>query len=236
MGANLVRLANTRWARRFCARPDPGDRDVPEPSAGLRASDPVPAQPHRRRPLRLRGTHVPVSHHHREGTELPPRRPQERGVPGVEGPRDGQGGDDRMPLLRQCGERCRLPRFPARVQVQDHLPAHGRRVGAGGGVLQPQRDPHAPGRGFSHPADDSLCGRDRRRLRDAPGCREEVELDGRNLPTGRRLPLSEQFSKLRREGLQVTGCGRSRRVLRCARSTWTANRSAARWSSTCARA
>ena len=76
-----------------------------------------------------------------------------------------------MPLLRQCGERCRLPRFPARVQVQDHLPAHGRRVGAGGGVLQPQRDPHAPGRGFSHPADDSLCGRDRRRLRDAPGCR-----------------------------------------------------------------
>lgn len=36
---------------------------------------------------------------------------------------------------------------------------------------------------------------------------EEVELDGRNLPTGRRLPLSEQFSKLRREGLQVTGCG-----------------------------
>ena len=37
---------------------------------------------------------------------------------------------------------------------------------------------------------------------------EEVELDGRNLPTGRRLPLSEQFSKLRREGLQVTGCGR----------------------------
>ena len=36
---------------------------------------------------------------------------------------------------------------------------------------------------------------------------EEVELDGRNLPTGRRLPLSEQFSRLRREGLQVTGCG-----------------------------
>ena len=36
---------------------------------------------------------------------------------------------------------------------------------------------------------------------------EEVELDGRNLPTGRRLPLSAQFSKLRREGLQVTGCG-----------------------------
>ena len=35
---------------------------------------------------------------------------------------------------------------------------------------------------------------------------EEVELDGRNLPTGRRLPLSAQFSKLRREGLRVTGC------------------------------
>ena len=36
---------------------------------------------------------------------------------------------------------------------------------------------------------------------------EEVELDGRNLPTGRRLPLSAQFSKLRSEGLQVIGCG-----------------------------
>ena len=35
---------------------------------------------------------------------------------------------------------------------------------------------------------------------------EEVELDGRNLPTGRRLPLSAQFSRLRREGLRVTGC------------------------------
>ncbi len=35
---------------------------------------------------------------------------------------------------------------------------------------------------------------------------EQVELDGRNLPTGRKLPLTEQFSKLREEGLQVTDC------------------------------
>ena len=35
---------------------------------------------------------------------------------------------------------------------------------------------------------------------------EQVELDGRNLPTGKKLPLSEQFAKLRDGGLQVTGC------------------------------
>ena len=35
---------------------------------------------------------------------------------------------------------------------------------------------------------------------------EEIELDARKLPTGRRLPLSKRFARLRDEGLQVTGC------------------------------
>lgn len=35
---------------------------------------------------------------------------------------------------------------------------------------------------------------------------EQVELSGRNLPTGAKLPLTEQFAKLREGGLQVTGC------------------------------
>ena len=35
---------------------------------------------------------------------------------------------------------------------------------------------------------------------------EEIELDARKLPTGRRLPLSERFARLRGEGLQVTEC------------------------------
>lgn len=35
---------------------------------------------------------------------------------------------------------------------------------------------------------------------------EQVELSARNLPTGRRLPLTEQFAKLREGGLRVTGC------------------------------
>lgn len=35
---------------------------------------------------------------------------------------------------------------------------------------------------------------------------EQVELSDRNLPTGRKLPLDEQFSKLRDGGLRVTGC------------------------------
>lgn len=35
---------------------------------------------------------------------------------------------------------------------------------------------------------------------------EQVELSERNLPTGRRLPLTEQFARLREGGLRVTGC------------------------------
>ena len=35
---------------------------------------------------------------------------------------------------------------------------------------------------------------------------EQVELNDRNLPTGRKLPLTEQFAKLRGEGLRVTDC------------------------------
>lgn len=35
---------------------------------------------------------------------------------------------------------------------------------------------------------------------------EQVELDGRNIPTGRTLPLSERYAGLRDDGLQVTEC------------------------------
>ena len=53
-------------------------------------------------------------------------------------------GAGRMPLLFECGERCDIPRFPARVQVQDRLPAHGPGAGAGGDVRQPQRGAACP--------------------------------------------------------------------------------------------
>lgn len=64
---------------------------------------------------------------------------------------------------------------------------------------------------------------------------EQVELDGRNLPTGRKLPLTEEFARLRTSGLRVTGCGPIEAGSPFARSTWTAERSAAHWSSTSAR-
>ena len=35
---------------------------------------------------------------------------------------------------------------------------------------------------------------------------EQVELDSRNLPTGRKFPLSDPYAKLRDGGLQVTNC------------------------------
>ena len=43
------------------------------------------------------------------------------------------------------------------------------------------------------------------RLRVAVG--QQCELSERNLPTGKLLPLSETFAKLRTEGLQTTDCG-----------------------------
>ena len=86
-----------------------GDRDVPEPSAGLRTADPLPAQPHRRRPLRRSRdarTSIPITierernYHHgvlkSEAFLVSKAREMDRG------------GDGRMPLLRQCGERCRI--------------------------------------------------------------------------------------------------------------------------------
>ena len=67
------------------------------------------------------------------------------------------------------------------------------RMPLGVGVHTALRIPFAGGSGADY------------RLRAAVG--EEIELDGRRLPTGRKLPLSEQFAKLRNEGLRVTGCG-----------------------------
>lgn len=63
---------------------------------------------------------------------------------------------------------------------------------------------------------------------------EQVELSARNLPTGRRLPLTEQFAKLREGGLRVTGCDPIEAGSRCVRSRSTASPTAARWSRTSA--
>lgn len=66
------------------------------------------------------------------------------------------------------------------------------RMPVGAGFHTPMSVPFAGGA-----ADDYV-------MRAAVG--EEVELDDRNLPTGRKLPLSERFVKFRSCGLQVTGC------------------------------
>lgn len=66
------------------------------------------------------------------------------------------------------------------------------RMPLGAGFHTPMRIPFAGGR-----AEDYV-------MRVAVG--EQVELDGRNLPTGRKLPLSDRYAKLREGGLQVTGC------------------------------
>ena len=52
---------------------------------------------------------------------------------------------------------------------------------------------------------------------------EQVELNERNLPTGRKLPLTEQFAKLREGGLQVPIARLSKQDSPCVKSTWTAS-------------
>lgn len=62
------------------------------------------------------------------------------------------------------------------------------------------------GVGFHTPMRIPFAGGDARDyvMRAAVG--EQVELSGRNLPTGQTLPLTEQFVRLREGGLQVTEC------------------------------
>ena len=67
--------------------------------------------------------------------------------------------------------------------------------------------PMPVGVGFHTPLNVPFAGGDAAdyRLRMAVG--ERFELNGRNLPTGRLLPLDERFARLRApEGLQATGC------------------------------
>ena len=92
------------------------------------------------------------------------------------------------------------------------------------------------GVGVPHPADDSLRGRDRRRLRDAP--RRRGKRSNSTDATSRRdadCRCRRNFPDCAAKDSGSPGASRSRRASRCARSTWTANRSAARWSRTCAR-
>ena len=67
-------------------------------------------------------------------------------------------------------------------------------------------DPMPVGVGFHTPLRIPFAGgrAEDYRLRLAVG--DRVELDGRNLPTGRLLPLGGRFARLRDEGLQVTEC------------------------------
>ena len=68
----------------------------------------------------------------------------------------------------------------------------GSSMPVGVGYHTPMRIPFAGG-----PEEDYV-------MRAAVG--EEAELDERGLPTGRTLPLSERFARLRDVGLRVTGC------------------------------
>ena len=67
-------------------------------------------------------------------------------------------------------------------------------------------EPMPVGVGFHTPLMIPFEGGEGREYRLRVAVDEQCELSPRNLPTGRRLPLDEQFAKLRGEGLQVTDC------------------------------
>lgn len=165
IGANLVRLCHTGAGRgdsaHACGR---RDRDLPAPSAGFRNAAALPAQPYRRRTLRVRRADVPLPHHDREGAQLPPRHPQKPAVRRVEGMGDRRGDARGMPLLLERRERRRIPRLPARVQVQADLPPHAPRHGGRGDVRQPQPAADARRRGFSYADAGSPSPEARRRI------------------------------------------------------------------------
>ena len=62
------------------------------------------------------------------------------------------------------------------------------------------------GVGFHTPIVIPFAGGDAADYRMRVAVGEQVELSERNLPTGNKLPLNETWSKLREEGLQVTQC------------------------------
>lgn len=170
MGANLVRLADTRRGIEILRAPA-GDEveEFRRAPACVRTADPLPAQPHCRRAIHGSTAHLPLPDHRRERRPLSPRHSQEPAFRRVEGVGNRGRGAGRMPLLFECGERCDIPRFPARVQVQDRIPPHGRRAGTGGDVRQPQQGADARRRGVPYADADPLRRRGGRRLRDACG-------------------------------------------------------------------
>ena len=104
MGANLVRLANTRLGAEILRTPGADEIEVfkGRPQVfGL----PILFPPNRiadgRYTFEGRTYQYPITH--RERAQLPPRGAQKRGFHRLEGQRNGRGGDGRVPLLRQCG-------------------------------------------------------------------------------------------------------------------------------------
>ncbi len=67
-------------------------------------------------------------------------------------------------------------------------------------------EPMPVGVGFHTPMAIPFAGGEGRDYRMRVAVDEQAELSDRNLPTGRTLPLCERFSALREEGLQVTDC------------------------------
>lgn len=68
------------------------------------------------------------------------------------------------------------------------------------------KEPMPVGVGFHTPLPIPFAGGEARDYAMRLAVGRQIELGERNIPTGRTLPLTEQFAKLRAEGLQVTGC------------------------------
>ena len=207
MGANLIRLTNTRLGAEILRAPadDEVETFKGRPHVfGLPIR--VSAQPDRGRALYVRRSDLPLSHHERQRAPLPPRHPQEPAFCRVEGL------GDREEVLVECryysnaGNDTIFRDFPHefKCKITFRLTAQGLEQE----VMFANRsaEPMPVGVGFHTPMQIPFAGGEAADyvMRVAVG--EQVELSGRNIPTGRKLPLSEQFARLREGGLRVTDC------------------------------
>lgn len=172
MGANLVRLANTRLGAEILRTPGPGEIET------FRSRPQVFGLPILFPPNRIAdGRYVFEGRTYQYPITIERERNYHHGVLKSEAFLVSKARETDREVMIECryyanaGNDAVYRDFPHefKCKITYRLTAEGLEQEV---VFFNRSETRMPlGRGFSHPADDSLCGRDRRRLRDAPGCR-----------------------------------------------------------------
>ena len=208
MGANLVRLANTRLGAEILRTPGPGEIET------FRSRPQVFGLPILFPPNRIAdGRYVFEGRTYQYPITIERERNYHHGVLKSEAFLVSKARETDREVMIECryyanaGNDAVYRDFPHefKCKITYRLTAEGLEQEV---MFGNKSDlPMPVGVGFHTPLNVPFAGGDAAdyRLRMAVG--ERFELNGRNLPTGRLLPLDERFARLRApEGLQATGC------------------------------